>query len=154
MKQYKYKINGAQFDVTIDSIQGSIAKVEVNGIPFEVEMQGTTLVEGELPTQTATEAGAAPATAPAAASAAETAPAPAAKGAAGAGTPVKAPLPGVVTKVLVAAGQAVKKGDTVLVLEAMKMENNITAECDGSVTGICVAAGDSVMEGTTLLTIG
>ena len=43
MKQYKYKINGAQFDVTIDSIQGSIAKVEVNGIPFEVEMQGTTL---------------------------------------------------------------------------------------------------------------
>lgn len=55
---------------------------------------------------------------------------------------------------LVSAGQAVKKGDTVLVLEAMKMENNITAEADGSVTGICVAAGDSVMEGTTLLTIG
>ena len=148
MKQYKYKINGAQFDVTIDSIQGSIAKVEVNGIPFEVEMQGTTLVEGELPTQTTTETSAAPAAAPAAEAA------PAAKGAAGAGTPVKAPLPGVVTKVLVAAGQAVKKGDTVLVLEAMKMENNITAECDGSVTGICVAAGDSVMEGTTLLTIG
>ena len=150
MKQYKYKINGAQFDVTIDSIQGSIAKVEVNGIPFEVEMQGTTLLEGELPTQTATETSAAPAAAPAT----EATPAPAAKGAAGAGTPVKAPLPGVVTKVLVAAGQAVKKGDTVLVLEAMKMENNITAECDGSVTGICVAAGDSVMEGTTLLTIG
>ena len=152
MKQYKYKINGAQFDVTIDSIQGSIAKVEVNGIPFEVEMQGTTLVEGELPTQTTTETSAAPAAAPAATPAAEAAPA--AKGAAGAGTPVKAPLPGVVTKVLVSAGQAVKKGDTVLVLEAMKMENNITAECDGSVTGICVAAGDSVMEGTTLLTIG
>ena len=152
MKQYKYKINGAQFDVTIDSIQGSIAKVEVNGIPFEVEMQGTTLVEGEVPTQTTTETSAAPAAAPAPAVA--PAAAPAAKGAAGAGTPVKAPLPGVVTKVLVAAGQAVKKGDTVLVLEAMKMENNITAECDGSVTGICVAAGDSVMEGTTLLTIG
>ena len=152
MKQYKYKINGAQFDVTIDNIQGNTAKVEVNGIPFEVEMQGTTLVEGELPTQTTAEAAAAPAAAPA--PAAEAAPAPAAKGAAGAGTPVKAPLPGVVTKVLVAAGQAVKKGDTVLVLEAMKMENNITAECDGSVTGICVAPGDSVMEGTTLLTIG
>ena len=55
---------------------------------------------------------------------------------------------------LVSVERAVKKGDTVLVLEAMKMENNITAECDGSVTGICVAAGDSVMEGTTLLTIG
>ena len=59
-----------------------------------------------------------------------------------------------VTKVLVAAGHAVKKGETVVVLEAMKMENNITAECDGSVTGVCVAAGDSVMEGTTLVTIG
>ena len=59
-----------------------------------------------------------------------------------------------VTKVLVSAGQAVKKGDTVVVLEAMKMENNITAECDGKVTGVCVAAGDSVLEGTTLVTIG
>ena len=47
-----------------------------------------------------------------------------------------------------------KKGDTVLVLEAMKMENNISAETDGTVTGICVAPGDSVMEGTTLITIG
>ena len=49
MKQYKYTINGAQFDVTIDSIVGSKAKVEVNGIPFEVEMQGSSLVEEALP---------------------------------------------------------------------------------------------------------
>ena len=143
MKQYKYTINGAQFDVTIDSIVGSKAKVEVNGIPFEVEMQGSSLVEEALPT-VSTEA----------AAAAEAPAAPAATSGPGAGTPVKAPLPGVVTKILVSAGQAVKKGDTVLVLEAMKMENNITAEADGSVTGICVSAGDSVMEGTTLLTIG
>lgn len=151
MKQYKYKVNGAQYDVTIDSIVGNKAKVEVNGIPFEVEMQGSSLVEADLPTQAPIE-GATSAAAPAT-------PAPAAAPAApaagpGAGNPVKAPLPGVVTKVLVAAGQAVKKGDTVLVLEAMKMENNITAESDGSVTGICVAPGDSVMEGTVLLTIG
>ncbi|MBQ2121777.1 MAG: biotin/lipoyl-binding protein [Bacteroidaceae bacterium] len=152
MKQYKYKINGAQYDVTIDSISGNLAKVEVNGIPFEVEMQGSTLVEDNLPTPSAVAEVAA--SAPTVAPAVEAAPAPAAKGAAGAGTPVKAPLPGVVTKVLVSAGQTVKKGDNVLVLEAMKMENNITAECDGSVTGICVAAGDSVMEGTVLLTIG
>ena len=151
MKQYKYKINGAQYDVTIDSISGNLAKVEVNGIPFEVEMQGSTLVEDNLPTPSAVAEVAA--SAPTVAPAVEAAPAPAAKGAAGAGTPVKAPLPGVVTKVLVSAGQTVKKGDNVLVLEAMKMENNITAECDGSVTGICVAAGDSVMEGTVLLTI-
>ncbi len=149
MKQYKYTINGAQFDVTIDSIVGSKAKVEVNGIPFEVEMQGSSLVEEALPT-VSTEA---PAAAPAAAAPAA-AEAPAATNGPGAGAPVKAPLPGVVTKVLVAAGQAVKKGETVLVLEAMKMENNITAETDGTITGICVAAGDSVMEGTTLLTIG
>lgn len=152
MKQYKYTINGAQFDVTIDSIVGSKAKVEVNGIPFEVEMQGSSLVEEALPT-VSTEA--TPATTTPAAPAAETsAAAPAATSGPGAGTPVKAPLPGVVTKILVSAGQVVKKGDTVLVLEAMKMENNITAEADGSVTGICVSAGDSVMEGTTLLTIG
>lgn len=151
MKQYKYKVNGAQYDVTIDSIVGNKAKVEVNGIPFEVEMQGSSLVEADLPTQAPIE-GATPAAAPAT-------PAPAAAPAApaagpGAGNPVKAPLPGVVTKVLVAAGQAVKKGDTVLVLEAMKMENNITAENDGKVTGVCCAPGDSVMEGTTLITIG
>lgn len=152
MKQYKYTINGAQFDVTIDSIVGSKAKVEVNGIPFEVEMQGSSLVEEALPT-VSTEAAAAPA-APAAAPAAEPAAAAAAKSGPGAGAPVKAPLPGVVTKILVKEGQGVKKGETVLVLEAMKMENNITAEADGTVTGICVNAGDSVMEGTTLITIG
>lgn len=153
MKQYKYTINGAQFDVTIDSIVGSKAKVEVNGIPFEVEMQGSSLVEEALPT-VSTEASAAAPAAAAPAAAEVPAAAPAATNGPGAGAPVKAPLPGVVTKVLVAAGQAVKKGETVLVLEAMKMENNITAETDGTITGICVAAGDSVMEGTTLLTIG
>lgn len=152
MKQYKYTINGAQFDVTIDSIVGSKAKVEVNGIPFEVEMQGSSLVEEALPT-VSTEAAAAPA-APAAAPAAEPAAPAAAKSGPGAGAPVKAPLPGVVTKILVKEGLSVKKGETVLVLEAMKMENNITAEADGTVTGICVSAGDSVMEGTTLITIG
>lgn len=151
MKQYKYKVNGAQYDVTIDSIVGNKAKVEVNGIPFEVEMQGSSLVEADLPTQAPIE-GATPAAVPATPAPA-VAPVASAAGP-GAGNPVKAPLPGVVTKVLVAAGQAVKKGDTVLVLEAMKMENNITAESDGSVTGICVAPGDSVMEGTVLLTIG
>lgn len=152
MKQYKYKVNEAEYDVTIKSIVGNKAQVEVNGIPFEVDMQGSSLVEENLPTVAATD-GAAPAAAPAA-PAAEAAPvAPAAAGP-GAGAPVKAPLPGVVTAIPVKVGQNVKKGDNVLVLEAMKMENNITAEADGTVTGICVATGDSVMEGTVLLTIG
>ena len=151
MRTYSYNVNGAQYDVTIESIQGQVAKMNVNGVLFDVEILGAPLTEGDLPEAAAAVAPAAAAPAPTPSAAA---PAPAAKGAAGAGTPINAPLPGVVTNVLVAAGQAVKKGETVVVLEAMKMENNITAECDGSVTGVCVAAGDSVMEGTTLVTIG
>lgn len=153
MKQYTYNINGAQYDVTIESIVGSKAKVTVNGLSFDVEMQGSILTEEDLPSMTTEVASPAVAATPAPAEATPSA-APAAKSGPGAGTPIKAPLPGVVTKILVKAGEAVKKGQTVLVLEAMKMENNITAEADGSVTGICVSAGDSVMEGTTLLTIG
>lgn len=153
MKTYSYTINGAAYEVKIESIKGSTAKVNVNGLAFDVEIHGQ-LTEGDLPNVEAGAAPAAAATVPAASAAAAPAAAPAAKGAAGAGTPVKAPLPGVITKVLVAAGQSVKKGETVVVLEAMKMENNITAECDGAVTGICCAAGDSVMEGDTLVTIG
>ena len=130
MRTYSYTVNGARYDVTIESLRDQVAKLNVNGIAFDVEILGAPLTEGDLPEVAA-------AAVPA-----------------GEGTPVAAPLPGVVTKVLVAAGQAVKKGDTVVVLEAMKMENNITAECDGKITGICVAAGDSVLEGTTLVTIG
>ena len=150
MRTYSYNVNGAQYDVTIESIQGQVAKVNVNGVAFDVEMLGAPIAEGYLP---AVAPAATSAAAPAATTAPTAAPATPAKGAAGAGTPVKAPLPGVVTKVLVANGQSVKKGDTVVVLEAMKMENNITAECDGTVSGVCCAAGDSVMEGTTLVTI-
>ncbi len=150
MKQYKYKVNGAQYDVTINEIQGQLAKVVVNGIPFDVEMQNSQLSEDNLPNVTTT---AAPAAAPAAPVAAAPAATEAAPSGAGEGTPVKAPLPGVVTKINVSVGQQVKKGENVLVLEAMKMENNITAEADGTVSGIAVKAGDSVLEGAVLLTI-
>ena len=152
MKQYKYTINGADYDVTIDSLNGNKAKVIVNGMSFDVEMQGT-LNESDLPDAPAADASAAPAAPKAAASAAAPkAAAPA--GAPGKGTPVKAPLPGVVTAINVNVGQKVKKGETVVVLEVMKMENNIAAECDGTVTSVCVAQGDSVMEGTVLVTVG
>lgn len=151
MKQYKYTVNGADYDVTIDKLIGNQAKVIVNGIAFDVEMQGT-LTEDELPDAPAVAGGAsAPAAKPAAAPAAK--PAAASAGTPGKGTPVKAPLPGVVTEIKAPVGTAVKKGDTVLVLEAMKMENNINAEIDGTVTSVCVAQGDSVMEGTVLMTI-
>lgn len=150
MKQYKYKVNGAQYDVTINEIQGQLAKVVVNGIPFDVEMQNSQLSEDNLPDVTTT---AAPTAAPAAPVVAAPTTTEAAPSGAGEGTPVKAPLPGVVTKINVSVGQQVKKGENVLVLEAMKMENNITAEADGTVSGIAVKAGDSVLEGAVLLTI-
>lgn len=152
MKQYKYTINGADYDVTIDSLNGNKAKVIVNGMSFDVEMQGT-LNESDLPDAPAADASAAPA-APKAAAPAAAPKAAAPAGAPGKGTPVKAPLPGVVTAINVNVGQKVKKGETVVVLEAMKMENNIAAECDGIVTSVCVAQGDSVMEGTVLVTVG
>lgn len=150
MKQYKYKVNGAQYDVTINEIQGQLAKVVVNGIPFDVEMQNSQLSEDNLPDVTTTAAPSASPAAPVATAPAATETAPSG---AGEGTPVKAPLPGVVTKINVSVGQQVKKGENVLVLEAMKMENNITAEADGTVSGIAVKAGDSVLEGAVLLTI-
>lgn len=152
MKQYKYTINGADYDVTIDSLNGNKAKVIVNGMSFDVEMQGT-LNESDLPDAPAADASAAPA-APKVAAPAAAPKAAAPAGAPGKGTPVKAPLPGVVTAINVNVGQKVKKGETVVVLEAMKMENNIAAECDGTVTSVCVAQGDSVMEGTVLVTVG
>ena len=73
---------------------------------------------------------------------------------AGAGTPVKAPLPGTINAINVKVGDKVGIGDVVIVLEAMKMQNNIEAESAGTVTSILVNQGDTVMEGATMLTIG
>jgi biotin carboxyl carrier protein len=73
---------------------------------------------------------------------------------AGAGNPVKAPLPGTINAINVKVGDTVAVGDIVIVLEAMKMQNNIEAEYAGTVTSITVNPGDSVMEGAVLMTIG
>lgn len=151
MRTYSYTVNGARYDVTIESLRDQVAKMNVNGIAFDVEILGAPLTESDLPEVVLSKTNIVETpSAPVASSASKK---PAGTGAAGSGTPVKAPLPGVVTQIPVTVGQPVKKGDTVVVLEAMKMENNIMAEVDGTVTGVCVAAGDSVLEGTTLLTI-
>ena len=73
---------------------------------------------------------------------------------AGSGTKVLAPLPGTITEIPVKVGDAVAVGDTVIVLEAMKMQNNIEAETSGTVTSVLVSKGDTVMEGAVLVTIG
>ena len=103
--------------------------------------------------------GAAPASVPAAAAAPAAAPAPApaaapAAPAVGAGEKVTAPMPGTILDVKVSQGASVSQGDVIMVLEAMKMENDIVAPCDGSVTSIVVKKGDSVQSGDTLATVG
>ncbi len=109
-------------------------RVTVNGTVYEVELEELT--------------GSAPVSAPAAPAAA---PAPAAPAA---GEQICAPMPGNILAVNVTAGQAVKKGDVLMVLEAMKMENEIMAPCDGTVTSVSVTKGAAVESGTLLCTIG
>lgn len=150
MKTYKYKVQGVEYNVNIDEIEGNVAKVTVNDIPFEVELTETVRPTKSAPKPVVV---AAPAAAPAPAPTAAPAPA-AAPAAAGAGKKVVAPLPGTITSVEVQVGQAVKAGDTVVVLEAMKMQNNIEAETSGTITSVLVNKGDSVMEGAALVTIG
>ena len=153
MNKYEYKVQGVDYEVEIEEVEGNIAKVNVNGISFEVEMkQPINAAPKKKKVEAPQPAKAAPAaqTAPAAAPAAD--PAPAASQAAG--TQVTAPLPGTITDIKVTVGQKVQAGETMVVLEAMKMQNNIEAENDGTVTAILVKQGDSVMEGTALVTIG
>ncbi|MDD5951512.1 MAG: biotin/lipoyl-binding protein [Bacteroidales bacterium] len=140
MKEYKFKINGNDYTVAINSIEGNIADVTVNGAAYKVEMENAPAVA----------AAPAPISAAPAAPAAAAAPAPAPAGAA---KVIEAPLPGVIIEVSVKEGQAVKAGQKVAVLEAMKMENEIQAECDGTVTAIHVAKGDQVVEGSKLISI-
>ena len=147
MDKYQYKVNGVDYEVEIEEIEGTTAKVTVNGKAFEVELKEPVKATTSKPAKVA---------APVAAAAPAAAPAPASKPAAvaGEGAKVTAPLPGTITEVKVTVGQAVKAGETVIILEAMKMQNNIEAENSGTVTSILVGQGDAVMEGATLITIG
>ena len=152
MNKYQYKVQGVDYEVEIEEVEGNIAKVNVNGIPFEVELQKP-INAAKHPTMTHPKVEAPKAATPTPPPAAPAAPAqPAAP--VGAGSPIKAPLPGTITEVKVQVGQQVNVGDVVLVLEAMKMQNNIEAEYAGTVTSITVKQGDTVMEGSVLLTIG
>ena len=142
MKEYKFKINGKEYNVAVNGIEGKIADVNVNGVNYSVELENEVSPAFQ----------AAPAAAPAAKEA-SVAPAAAPKPA-GAGKVIASPLPGVIISVDVKEGQSVARGQKVAVIEAMKMENEILAECDGTVTAIHVAKGDSVLEGANIVTIG
>ena len=140
MKEYRFKINGKDYKVAINGIEGKNANVTVNDVPYQVELD---------------EAQAAVASAPAAApvqAAAPAAPAAAPK-ASGAGAKVNSPMEGNVVDVCVKAGDAVKSGQKLVVIEAMKMEVEISATADGTVSEILVHKGDHLVEGQPVATI-
>ena len=145
MKEYKYKINGNLYNVVIGDIEENIAHVEVNGTHYTVEMEKKP--KAAPAPKPVVRPAAKPAAAPAAA-------APVAKPAAGgAKSGVKSPLPGVILDIKCNVGDEVKKGQTLIILEAMKMENSINADKDGKITAINVSKGESVLEGTDLVII-
>jgi len=126
MKNYRITVNGTAYDVAVEELGAGAAPAVATPVAAAPVV-------------------AAPAPAP-------TAPAPAASGAAG-GITVSSPMPGKILSVKASVGQAVKKGDVILVLEAMKMENEVVAPEDGTIATINVAANDSVEAGDTLATL-
>ena len=128
-------------------------KVTLNGRTYEIEVEaGKAMLLDEYEAIAPAPVAAAPvAAAPAAAPAAA---APAAPAVTGAGEPINAPMPGTILKVNVKAGDAVKEGQVLVVLEAMKMENEILAPKNGTVTQVVVAKGASVDTGAPLVVIG
>ena len=152
MKDHSLKINGHNYDVQIDDVNetSALAHVVVNGVAYEVEIEGAKTLPASKPqvapapksanSAMITPSGAAPS--PRIAAAAPTS-----------GYAVKCPLPGTVLGVKVAVGDTVTAGQTLLVLEAMKMENNIDADRGGVVKEILVQQGATVMEGDNLIVI-
>lgn len=142
MKEYKYTINGNKYEVAINSINDNIANVVVNGEEYEVQME-------KEPEPLKKKVVVRPVAQPEA----ETASAPTSTNKVDLNNAVKSPLPGVITEIKVKVGDEVKAGDTVVVLEAMKMANNLDAEKSGKVTAVLVKEGESVMEDTPLVVI-
>ena len=141
-KDYKYTINGQQFEVAIGDIDENTATVIVNGEEYKVEMEPEPEEEKKVVVRK-----------PVAAESSESSESAESTGSVNTNNAIQAPLPGVITSVEVNVGDEVKAGDTLLVLEAMKMANNIEAEKDGKVTAICVKQGQSVMEDDPLVVV-
>ena len=142
-KEYKYTINGNQYEVTIGDIEGTVATVNVNGEEYKVEWEPEAEPEKKKPVLGK----------PAAAESTTSEDSSASNANVNTNNAVKAPLPGVITSIEVAVGDEVKAGDTLLVLEAMKMANNIESEKDGKIAAILVKPGQSVMEDDPLVVI-
>ncbi len=138
MKSFKYTINGNVYKVVVNSIEDTIAEVEVNGTPYKVEMNKPTkkqVITIKRPAQAVV----APITRPAQVSS-------------GPGA-LRSPLPGTILDITCKVGDTVKRGQKLIVLEAMKMENVINADRDGVIKEIKINKGDSVLEGADLVII-
>ena len=146
MKKFKFTISGKPYEVEVQNIEGNIATVNVNGTEYQVEME-----EQAAPVVAPV---ARPAAKPAASAPAQSAAPKPAAAAGGAGYKMAAPLPGTIMQIFVKQGDAVKKGDKLLMYEAMKMENNLLAEAEGTITAINCRQGDNVLQGDTLIVIG
>ena len=142
MKNFKFKINGTDYNVDINEVEGQEIKLNVNGTDYNVTVDAEVKQKPVVKRPT-------PKAAPAPAAAA--APAPAASGA---GTKVTTPLPGTILDVFVNVGDKVNAGQRVVLLEAMRMENNIECDVAGTVTEVKCRKGDSVLEGDVLVVIG
>lgn len=160
MGKYNFRINGHDYQVDVNSVEGGIADVTVNGTDYKVELADAVPAPAQqaarpAPQATSTAAPAPQATAPAAQTTAQTTAQTATVSAPqGKGEVVTAPLPGVILDIKVKVGDVVKAGQTVAVLEAMKMENEIEATASGTVTAVNAGKGDSVLEGAAIITIG
>lgn len=138
MKKFKFKIQGNPYDVIVKDVEDNIVLIEVNGTSYEVEIEKQ-LQTSKTPTLVRKPV----------------------KTAAGEGQiaksagllQVRAPLPGNILQVTKKPGDAVKKGDLVLIYEAMKMENQVLAERDGLIASIKVNPGDSVLQGDVIFEI-
>jgi biotin carboxyl carrier protein len=147
MKNYKIKINGNNYSVDITAIQDNVAQVEVNGTLYEIELEN-------LPKTSKTAKQVIKmATPPVPKAAPVTTKIDTPHVAPSSGSVIKSPLPGVVLDVFVNAGATVKAGQHLILLEAMKMENNIDADKDGVVKEVKVKRSDAVMEGDVLIII-
>lgn len=145
LKEYKYVINGTKFTVGVGEVVDNQVHVEVNGTPYTVELEKSTLAK-----QSSVRPVKRPAAAPRTESGEKIIAQPKVASVAGA---VKSPLPGTIMNFKVSVGDTVKAGDTVCVLEAMKMENDIHTVNGGVVKEICVNVGDSILEGADIMII-
>jgi biotin carboxyl carrier protein len=155
MKNYKFTINNNNYSVHIVDIENQTAKVEVNGTSYQVEM------EVEIPKPVSVHKKVVKVATPPIAIDNPTqpphpkvVPVPQAATAPAGESVIKSPLPGVVLDIFVKVGDPVKPGQHIIMLEAMKMENNIDADKGGLVKEIRVRKNDSVMEGDVLIVIG